>query len=112
MENAQDQQVQRIVDVEEPLHERVERRIRAAFAVVQRQDRDRQHHGEIQERVRQVERREQKSEDAHVEHQPQRLLPQMPAVRPKAQHQHRRRAAPVAGETHHADQADQQRLQP
>lgn len=36
----------------------------------------------------------------------------MPAVRPEAQHQHRRRAAPVTGETHHADQADQQRLQP
>ena len=111
-EDAQDEQVQRVVDVEEPLHERVEPRIRPAFAVVQRQDRDRQHHGQLKRRIRQVFRQERVAEDAHVEHQPERLLPQMPAVRPEAQHQHRRRAAPVAAETRQADQADQQRLQP
>ena len=109
-EEPEDGQVKRVVDVEEPLHERVERAVAAALTVVQHQDRDGQHHAELHGGVQQVVRHERVPEDAHVEDQPQRLFPQASAVRPEAQHQQRRHAAPVPGEAHQADQADQDRF--
>ena len=111
-QHADEGQVERVVEVEEPLHERIELRIAAALAVVQHQDRDRQHHGQLQRGVQRFVWQERVPEDAYVEYQPQRLFPQAAAIGPEAQHQQRRHTAPVAGETHHADQADQERLRP
>ena len=104
--------MERVVDVEEPLHERVELRIGAALAVIQHQDRDREQHGQLHCGVQQIVGQERVSEYAHVERHPQRRFPQASAVCAEAQHQQRRHAAPVAGETHHADQADQEGLRP
>ena len=104
--------MQRVVDVEEPLHERIDGGIRSAFSVVQRQDRDGEHDGELHRGVQHVLRHERVREDRHVEDQPQRLPQQVPAVRPEAQHQHGRRAAPVPAIAHEADEADEKRFQP
>ena len=65
-QQTEDEEMQRVVDVEEPLHERIDVRIRPALTIVQRQNRDRQHHGKLQDGVQQVVRKECVCKDRHV----------------------------------------------
>ena len=77
-----DQQVQRVVDIKQPFHETVDAGAFTALAVVHFYDRDRENDAHLKNTVDLI-----NSEEVHdgvernIEHQPERLLFQVAAVR-------------------------------
>ena len=104
------QQVQRVVDIKQPFHETVDAGAFTALAVVHFYDRDRENDAHLKNAVDLI-----NSEEVHdgvernIEHQPERLLFQIAAVRAEGEDAERGDTAPVAREGDKADEDDNER---
>ena len=105
-----DEQVQRVVDIKQPFHETVDTGAFTALAVVHFYDRDRENDAHLKNTVDLI-----NSEEVHdgvernIEHQPERLLFQIAAVRAEGKDAERGDTAPVAREGDKADEDDNER---
>ena len=105
--------MQRIVEIEQPLHHAVDARIAPALPIVAAEHRQREDNAHLQQPIDHVDGKAiDHGVDRHIDDQPESLLFQIAPVRAERQHTERRNAAPVAGEADYADQNNEQRLEP
>ena len=111
LDQAENEQVQRVINVEQPLHHPVDGRVFPAAAVIQRQQRDGQHHAQLQQPVQLIQRKEiHHRVQRHIKQAPGDLLLGVAAVGADGQDAQSRNAAPVGGQGKDADEDNTRHL--
>ena len=108
---AEHEQMQRIIQIKEPLHRTVEPRRLSPPAVIQAQQRDRQHDAQLQKSVYTIQRQKiHQRIERHIKQAPSDLLSGVSPVCADGKDAEGRDAAPVRWEGDDADQQDARHL--
>ena len=105
--------MQRVVDVEQPLHHTVDGLVFAALAVIQRQQRNSKHHAKLQQTVQLIQCKEiHYCINCHIEKAPCDLLLRVAAVGADGKHTQRSNTAPVGRQRNQTDEQHPRDLYP